>query len=125
MLSEQPEIKEALTKSIIKKALSGDTSAQKMVWSYMDGMPKQSIDITVPNIPKALDELEDKPTDYNQVADAAKKLLEDNVTRPETQGQNVEADPSLQNQEQTGSIGDVQAKLPPVTSPDGEGQPSV
>jgi hypothetical protein len=45
MLSESPEIKEALTKSILKKALAGDTSAQKMVWSYMDGMPLQKQEI--------------------------------------------------------------------------------
>lgn len=46
MLNSKPEIKDAIGKSIMKKALEGDTTAQKMVWQYMDGMPKQSTDIT-------------------------------------------------------------------------------
>lgn len=43
MLGSKPEVKEAIAKSIIKKALEGDTAAQKMVWQYMDGMPQQDI----------------------------------------------------------------------------------
>jgi hypothetical protein len=46
MLNSKPEVKDALTKSILKKALEGDTTAQKMVWNYMDGMPKQNMDLT-------------------------------------------------------------------------------
>lgn len=46
MLDSKPEVKDAIGKSIMKKALEGDTAAQKMVWQYMDGMPKQSTDIT-------------------------------------------------------------------------------
>lgn len=46
MLNSKPEVKDAIGKSIMKKALEGDTTAQKMVWQYMDGMPKQSTDIT-------------------------------------------------------------------------------
>jgi len=46
MLNSSPEVKDAIGESITKKALKGDTTAQKMVWSYMDGMPKQSTDIT-------------------------------------------------------------------------------
>lgn len=45
MLNSKPEVKDAIGKSIMKKALEGDTTAQKMVWSYMDGMPKQTIDL--------------------------------------------------------------------------------
>lgn len=41
MLNSKPEVKDAIGKSIMKKALEGDTAAQKMVWQYMDGMPKQ------------------------------------------------------------------------------------
>lgn len=44
MLNSKPEVKEAIGKSIMKKALEGDTTAQKMVWQYMDGMPKQTLE---------------------------------------------------------------------------------
>ncbi len=44
MLNSKPEVKDAIGKSIMKKALEGDTTAQKMVWSYMDGMPPQKIE---------------------------------------------------------------------------------
>jgi len=46
MLASTPEVKDAIGKSIMKKALEGDTAAQKMVWQYMDGMPIQNTDIT-------------------------------------------------------------------------------
>jgi hypothetical protein len=46
MLNSNPEVKDAIGKSIMKKALEGDTTAQKMVWSYMDGMPQQNFDHT-------------------------------------------------------------------------------
>ena len=38
--------REAIGKSIMQKALQGNTAAQKMVWQYMDGMPLQSTDMT-------------------------------------------------------------------------------
>ena len=38
--------REAIGRSILKKALEGDVAAQKMVWQYMDGMPQQNIDAT-------------------------------------------------------------------------------
>ena len=46
MFKAQPEVKDALAKSIVKKALEGDIAAQKLVWNYMDGMPQQKTDIT-------------------------------------------------------------------------------
>ena len=46
MLDSKPEVKDAIGKSIMKKALEGDVAAQRLVWSYMDGMPKQAIDHT-------------------------------------------------------------------------------
>lgn len=46
MLSSKPEVKETLGKVIIKKALEGDITAIKTVWQYMDGMPKQSIELS-------------------------------------------------------------------------------
>jgi hypothetical protein len=37
---------EAFIKSILKKAIvDGDASTQRLVWNYLDGMPKQSVDI--------------------------------------------------------------------------------
>jgi len=47
MLASNPEIKDELGKSIMAKALKGDPTALKLVWNYMDGMPKQTIDATV------------------------------------------------------------------------------
>jgi len=44
MLASKPEVRDAIGKSITKKALEGDVTAQKLVWSYMDGMPSQAID---------------------------------------------------------------------------------
>jgi len=46
MLAAQPEVKDAIGKSIMKKALEGDTAAQKLMWNYMDGLPKQNLDVT-------------------------------------------------------------------------------
>ncbi len=40
MLTSKPEVKDAIGNSIVKKALEGDTAAQKLVWGYMDGLPK-------------------------------------------------------------------------------------
>lgn len=49
MLDSKPEVKDAIGNSILKKALQGDTTAQKLVWSYMDGMPKQGVELTGEN----------------------------------------------------------------------------
>ena len=40
MLASKPEVKEAMGNAIVKKALQGDSAAQKLVWGYMDGLPK-------------------------------------------------------------------------------------
>lgn len=44
MMNSNPDVRDAMGKSIVKKALEGDVSAQKMVWQYMDGMPKQTLE---------------------------------------------------------------------------------
>jgi hypothetical protein len=46
MFEKDPNIKEAIGRSIIKKALEGDSAAQRLVWNYMDGMPPQAVDVT-------------------------------------------------------------------------------
>lgn len=43
MFGANPEVKEALAKAILTKALRGDVTAQKLLWSYMDGQPPQTI----------------------------------------------------------------------------------
>lgn len=45
MLNSNPEVKDDIGKSIMKKALEGDTAAQKMIWQYMDGMPTQKQEV--------------------------------------------------------------------------------
>jgi hypothetical protein len=46
MLNSKPEVKDAIGKSILKKALEGDMAAIRTVWQYMDGMPSQGVDLT-------------------------------------------------------------------------------
>ena len=46
MLGAQPEVKAQIVEAIKEKALKGDPAAQKLIWQYMDGMPKQGIEIT-------------------------------------------------------------------------------
>lgn len=42
MLKSKPEIKDAIGMKIVEKALSGDSAAQKLIWNYMDGLPKSN-----------------------------------------------------------------------------------
>ncbi len=46
MLKSNPEIKNKIGNAIVRKALKGDVTAQKLVWGYMDGMPPQEIKAT-------------------------------------------------------------------------------
>lgn len=46
MLESRPEIREALIQKTIAKALEGDPAFTKLLWSYLDGMPKQNVDVT-------------------------------------------------------------------------------
>ena len=44
MMDEKPEIKKALGNKILQMALNGDIVAMKTIWSYLDGMPQQSVE---------------------------------------------------------------------------------
>lgn len=50
MLDSKPEIKAKIGASIANKAMRGDPTAVKMLWNYMDGMPKQETDVTIKDI---------------------------------------------------------------------------
>ena len=45
MLKSNPEVKNKIGNAIIRKALSGDVTAQKLVWGYMDGQPQQDLKV--------------------------------------------------------------------------------
>ena len=46
MLDSEPDLKKAIGQQIAKKALQGDQSAVRMLWNYMDGLPRESLDLT-------------------------------------------------------------------------------
>ena len=50
---------EALIKSVLKNAIvDGDTSTQRLIWGYLDGLPQQNIDMAV-TLPKPIMDLTD------------------------------------------------------------------
>lgn len=44
MFESTPDLKKKLVKAMIDKAIDGDMTACKMIWSYADGLPRQSIE---------------------------------------------------------------------------------
>lgn len=48
MLTARPEIKQELGNKILEMALKGDITAIKTLWQYMDGMPKQGLELAGP-----------------------------------------------------------------------------
>jgi hypothetical protein len=46
MFETSPDLKKKLVKTMVDKAIEGDMSACKLIWSYVDGLPRQSTDPT-------------------------------------------------------------------------------
>lgn len=99
MLGADPKLKKSIGKTIAQKALEGDMAAIKLLWQYMDGMPKQEVAISDPS--SILDQLEKEATDYEEFSQQARLALEEQV---------VEDDPPVQDQGQDGGGADVQAE---------------
>lgn len=47
MFDSDPKLKNKLVKTIVDKAISGDMSACKLIWSYADGLPRQGVDMSL------------------------------------------------------------------------------
>lgn len=47
MFDNDPKLKKKLVKTIVEKAISGDMSACKLIWSYADGLPRQGVDMSL------------------------------------------------------------------------------
>lgn len=46
MLTNKPEVKDAIGNVIAKKALEGDMAAINKLWQYMDGQPIQGLELS-------------------------------------------------------------------------------
>lgn len=46
---EMVNVRKAIALSILQKAADGDMVAGKMIWQYMDGMPKQLVEMDTSN----------------------------------------------------------------------------
>ena len=46
MLRADPNIKKALSQMVLQKAIKGDLAAAKVIWSYMDGTPISTLELT-------------------------------------------------------------------------------
>ena len=67
MMDEKPEIKKALGNKILEMALKGDITAMKTLWQYMDGMLKQTTDITSGGEPLKIETVNYAGKDKNPV----------------------------------------------------------
>ena len=46
MFDTNPETKAVVVQKIYEQAQKGDSTAIKLLWNYMDGLPPQAIDVT-------------------------------------------------------------------------------
>jgi hypothetical protein len=69
MLGSDPEIKKSLGERIIALALKGDIAAIKLVWNYMDGMPKQTIEGGITHTYEKMEKKASSPKEAKMLAE--------------------------------------------------------
>jgi len=72
MMAKNPEIKKKLGNKIIEMALRGDINAMKIVWQYMDGMPKQPIELSNPEEKARWDQLYEEVRNVKKISNSKK-----------------------------------------------------
>lgn len=63
--------KEEFVRKVVKMAYDGDSTMIKLVWNYIDGMPKQTIDMTTSTktTPEELNEIDEQLKKQTMVGD--------------------------------------------------------
>ena len=91
---------EIFVEKLIQKAIKDSNSqSYKLIFSYVDGLPKQSIEV-------------DTGDNINNILKKLHGIDSGKQETPSEQG--VEDEPSVQDYQQEGGVGDVQAEQSPI-----------